>query len=247
MSTDAILPLGLSPVQSFRVLKKLVESGFKTVLLAVSEQTLRSAQRLIEIAELESPVKIETVMYNEIEQTLQAHSQSDRWTLLLGPGHMEMSLHLWSSIITSTNNFPVLLIHHIIHTKAGRGKPKDSGRIHSVTQKKNIGKLPSVSSEEACSIYGVEYSEFASDELISWNNQASHFVLRYPSPDGAAEMTKDDIRAWEEKEVLRHSKEWTRRLGKHAVRKEHEPLPSTVVWENTRIRLDENGFRGGNK
>ena len=247
MSTGAILPVGLSPVQSFRLLKKLVESGYKTVLLAVSEQTLHSAQRLIEIAELEPPVKIETVMYNEIEQTLRAHSQSDRWTLLLGPGHMEMSLHLWSSIITSTNNFPVLLIHHIIHTKAGRGKPKDSGRIHSVTQKKDLGKLPSVSSEEACSVYGIEYSEYTSDELISWNNQTSHFVLRYPCPDGANEMIKGGIRAWEQEEVLKHSKEWTDRLGEHAVRKEHEPLPSTTVWENTRMRLAENGFKGGNK
>jgi len=245
-SEAIVVPVGMSPVHSFRVLKSLIGRDFEMIVLAVSDQTRSTGQAILDVVG-DAEVETKIIGYAKIAQLVEGEPNIKQWNLLMGPGTRSMAVTLWSEIANATGDYPRIWVDHRRKTKKGKGKPIGGEDIVNLADRKERYKIVPIGDEYACAISGIGIEELRETEGLSWEPLYSKFFYHIKVPSDARGMTSSAARAWEE-EVARKVKELRDRLGRHALEISRDPVPSEPkFWLRIGERLDDLGIRGGSK
>ena len=245
-SEAIVVPVGMSPVHSFRILKSLIGRDFEMIVLAVSDQTRSTGQAILGvIGENETETKI--IGYANIAQLIERNPEIKQWNLLMGPGTRSMAITLWSEIANATGDSPRIWVDYRRKTQKGKGKPIAGEHIINLRSRKERYKIVPIEEEDACAIYGIGVEELQMTEGLSWDSLYSKFSYQITVPSDARGMSKRVARAWEEK-VASKVKDLRDRLGRHALEIHRSPVPSDPrYWLKIGERLDDLDIRGGSK
>ena len=245
-SEAIVVPVGMSPVHSFRILKSLIGRDFEMIVLAVSDQTRSTGQAILGvIGENETETKI--IGYANIAQLIERNPEIKQWNLLMGPGTRSMAITLWSEIANATGDFPRIWVDHRRKTKKGKGKPIAGEHIVNLADRTEQYKIVPIEEEDACVICGIEIEDLQKTEGLSWNPAYSKFFYHVTVPYDAKGMSATKARAWEEK-VASKVKDLRDRLGRHALEIHRSPVPSDPrYWLKIGERLDDLDITGGSK
>ena len=245
-SEAIVVPVGMSPVHSFRILKSLIGRDFEMIVLAVSDQTRSTGQAILGvIGENETETKI--IGYANIAKLIERNPDIKQWNLLMGPGTRSMTITLWSEIANATGDSPRIWVDHRRKTKRGKGNPIAGEHIINLGSRKERYKIVPIEEEDACAIYGIGVEELQMTEGLSWDSLYSKFSYHITVPSDARGMSKTVARAWEEK-VASKVKDLRDRLGRHALEIHRSPVPSDPrYWLKIGERLDDLDIRGGSK
>lgn len=245
-SEAIVVPVGMSPVHSFRILKSLIGRDFEMIVLAVSDQTRSTGQAILGvIGENETETKI--IGYANIAKLIERNPDIKQWNLLMGPGTRSMTITLWSEIANATGDSPRIWVDHRRKTKRGKGNPIAGEHIINLGSRKERYKIVPIEEEDACAIYGIGVEELQMTEGLSWDSLYSKFSYQITVPSDARGMSKTVARAWEEK-VASKVKDLRDRLGRHALEIHRSPVPSDPrYWLKIGERLDDLDIRGGSK
>jgi hypothetical protein len=245
-SEAIVVPVGMSPVHSFRILKSLIGRDFEMIVLAVSDQTRSTGQAILGvIGENETETKI--IGYANIAKLIERNPDIKQWNLLMGPGTRSMTITLWSEIANATGDSPRIWVDHRRKTKRGKGNPIAGEHIINLGSRKERYKIVPIEEEDACAIYGIGVEELQMTEGLSWDSLYSRFSYHITVPSDARGMSKTVARAWEEK-VASKVKDLRDRLGRHALEIHRSPVPSDPrYWLKIGERLDDLDIRGGSK
>ena len=241
-----VVPVGLSPVHSFRVLKSLIGRDFGMIVLAVSDQTRATGQAILDVVG-DGDTETKIIGYANIAQLVERKPGIEQWNLLMGPGTRSMAITLWSEIINATGDSPRIWVDYRRKTKKGKGKPIDGEHIINLGDRTERYKIVPIEEEDACAIYGIGVEELQMTEALSWDSFYSKFLYRITVPSDARGMSAAAARAWEEK-VASKVKDLRDRIGRHALEIHRSPVPSNPrYWLRIGERLDDLGIIGGSK
>ena len=244
-SEAIVVPVGMSPVHSFRIMKSLVGRDFKMIVLAVSDQTRVTGQTILNVF---GDGETKLTRYDNIAKLVERNSGIEQWNLLMGPGTRSMASTLWSEILNATGDYPRIWVDHRRNTKKGKGKPIGGEYIVALNaDRKERYKIVPINEGDACAISGIGIEELRETEGLSWEPLYSKFFYHIKVPSDARGMTSSAARAWEEG-VARKVKELRDRLGRHALEISRDPVPSKPkFWLKIGERLDDLGIIGGSK
>ena len=241
-----VVPVGMSPVHSFRILKSLADRDFGMVILAVSDQTQATGQAILDVFG-DGDTETKLTRYDNIAKLVERNSGIEQWNLLMGPGTRSMAITLWGEILNATGDFPRIWVDHRRKTKKGKGKPIGGEDIVNLADRKERYKIVQIDEGDACAISGIGIEELRETEGLSWKPLYSRFFYHIKVPSDAKGMASSAGRAWEE-EVARNVKELRDRLGRHALEISRDPVPSEPkFWLRIGERLDDLGIKGGSK
>ncbi len=245
-SEAIVVPVGMSPVHSFRILKSLIGRDFEMIVLAVSDQTQSTGQAILDVVG-DDEVETKIIGYSKIAQLVEREPDIKQWNLLMGPGTRSMAITLWGEIANETGDSPRIWVYHSRKTKKGKGKPIAGEHIINLGDRKERYKIVPIEEEDACAIYGIGVEEVQMTEGLSWDSAYSKFSYHITVPSDARGMSKAVARAWEEK-VASKVNDLRGRLGRHALEIRREPVPSDPrYWLKIGERLDDLGIIGGSK
>jgi hypothetical protein len=245
-SEAIVVPVGMSPVHSFRILKSLIGRDFEMIVLAVSDQTRSTGLAILDVpGDDETETKI--IGYANIAQLIERNPDIKQWNLLMGPGTRSMAITLWSEIANATGDSPRIWVDHRRKTKKGKGKPIAGEHIVNLADRTEQYKIVPIEEEDACAICGIGVEELQMTEGLRWDSLYSKFSYQITVPSDARGMSKTVARAWEEK-VASKVKDLRDHLGRHALEIHREPVPSKPkFWLKIGERLDDLDIRGGSK
>lgn len=245
-SEAIVVPVGMSPVHSFRILKSLADRDFKMIVLAVSDQTRVTGQEILNVFG-DGDTETKLTRYDNIAKLVERNSSIEQWNLLMGPGTRSMAITLWSEILNATGDYPRIWVDHRRKTKKGKGKPIAGEHIVNLADRTEQYKIVPIEEEDACVICGIEIEDLQKTEGLSWNPAYSKFFYHVTVPYDAKGMSATKARAWEEMVAskIKDLRDW---LGRHALEIRRDPVPShPLYWLKIGERLDDLGIIGGSK
>ena len=75
-----VVPVGMSPVHSFRILKSLVDRDFRMIILAVSDQTRATGQTILDVFG-DGDAETKLTRYDNIAKLVERNSGIEQWNL----------------------------------------------------------------------------------------------------------------------------------------------------------------------
>jgi len=239
-----VIPVGMSPIHSFRILRSIINHNFDVIFLTVSKETLAAGQRIIRLMK-DCSIEINLLYYSEISNHIQQYSEVEGWSLMFGPGTREMVITLWYGIISGIGKSPTLWADHRKKTQDGKGRTISGEYAFNLSNSNERVLLEQVNLDDALAIYNLSKEEYHKFEGLSWDAIESKFLYQIEVPLNARDMNKKEARAWEESVVVDVNL-LRKRIGKHALNVKRTPVPSTpLYWSNVGERLTDYGIRGG--
>ena len=240
---NIVIPVGMSPVQSYRVLDSIIHLNLGKLILATSEQTQESGIRISELFQNEID-SIEVIDFTNIKDAIDKSTKNNEWALFVGPGTREMSLELWHNITNCLNSFPRIWVDHRQFTK--RLRPRNGEFVYCLNDVNTKYKIKPVQKTTACSIYGKSLEELVQDQ-VDWNENRSTFTRHFNLPKEINPDDQKDAINWEQN-VYTQVKELRKKYGSHAIHFTRDPVPKKPrFWLNIGYRMGDNGIRGGAK
>ena len=216
---------------------------FDRYFMIHTTQTAEYAGRISQLLEREE-IHFNTIDENDFKNSIGKLDEGAEASVMIGPATKHLAIRLWSELIQRFHRFPRILVDHRKKTSQGRSILPE--KVHRLSEPAHLCKLISlVNTEDACFLYGIAMEEFDSVEELYWDENHAIFTLQFPQPTGADAMRKSDARAWAD-EVTSTAASWQDRVGRHAIRIGHDPLPNDTNWSVIRERLSQADFRGGN-
>ena len=241
-----VVPVGMSPVHSFRILKSLVDRDFRMIILAVSDQTRATGQTILDVFG-DGDAETKLTRYDNIAKLVERNSGIEQWNLLMGPGTRSMASTLWGEILNATGEHPRIWVDHRRNTKKGKGKPIAGEHIVNLADRSERYKIVPIDEGDACAISGIGIEELQKTEGLSWDPAYSKFFYHIKVPSDARWVSSSDARAWEER-VANKIKDLRDQLGRHALEISRDPVPSKPkFWLRIGERMDDLGIIGGSK
>ncbi len=241
-----IIPVGMSPVHSLRLMKSLSDGGFDLMVLAVSEQTEKTGELVLElIGDLKA--KSEMIHYSDAKNLVLGCPEIKKWNLFIGPGTRSMPVTLWGDLVNSLGESPTIWVDYRRKTKKGKGKPIEGERIVNLDNKDEFYKIQNIDEIDACAIYGINLEDFGDLGELTWNTTSSIFTYHVRVPKDAVGYSATKARKWEER-VVKKVKILRDKIGRHALRITRSRVPSKPrYWIRVSERLEDFGIKGGVK
>ena len=245
-SRAIIVPVGMSPVHSLRLVKSLAEGGFDLMVLAVSEQTQKTGSSVLELID-DLGAETKMIHYSDSKNLVLDNPEIKEWNLLIGPGTRSMPVTLWSDLIASVGEAPTIWVDYRRKTRKGKGKPIDGEKIFNLDNKNECYKIPEIEEVDARTILGINLEDFRELGELTWNAAYSMFQYHIKVPNNAAGMNAIKARKWEEK-VVKKVKILRKKIGRHALKTTRSRVPSKPRhWIRVAERLEDFGITGGVK
>jgi len=239
-----LVPVGKSPVHSYRLLNAIEQKDESLVILVVSELTEDSGNRIKEISH-DIFTGIQVVNYTELKEKLSQLSSETKPNIISGPATREINLVIWHDVISTFSKLPNIWVDHARRTKQGLGKPTDEHYLYNLSNRNEKYALNSVSMKTAIEIYDVDISDFSEMGALSWNEKESRFYYKIFYPQLSDLTNKDEALIWETT-VKQSVKELRELVGNHVLNTSHYALPSMPKWwMNIKSRLNDSNIFGG--
>lgn len=239
-----LIPVGKSPVHSYRLLKAIEHKDESIVILVVSELTEDSGVRIKKINQ-DIFAEIQVVNYTELREKLSQLSIETKPNIISGPGTREINLVIWHDVISTFSKLPNIWVDHGRRTKQGLGKLSGEHYLYNLSNRNEKYALKSVTMNTAIEIYDVDISDFSEMGALSWNEKESRFYYKIFYPKFSDLGDKDAALVWETA-VKQSVKKLRELVGNHVLSTNHYALPSLPrFWMNIRSRLNDSNIFGG--
>ena len=139
-----LIPVGKSPVHSYRLLHAVDHHHESIVILVVSELTGDSGNRIKKISH-DIFTEIQVVNYTELKEKLSQLSIETKPNIISGPGTREINLVIWHDVISTFSKLPNIWVDHGRRSKQGLGKLTDEHYLYNLSNRNEKYALNSVS------------------------------------------------------------------------------------------------------
>lgn len=241
-----VVPVGMSPVHSLRLVKSLAKCDFDLMVLAVSNETQETGSSVLQVVG-DSITETKCISFSRVKGLVSKNPEIKKWNLFIGPGTRSMAITLWSDLVKSVGEAPTIWVDHRRKTKMGKGKPIDGENIINLDNRRESYKIKQIEEVDACAVYGINLEDFGDIGELAWNASYSMFHYNIEVPKDAAGMSVMKARKWEEK-VVKKVKILREIIGRHALKISRSRVPSRPRhWIRVGERLEDFGITGGVK
>ncbi len=232
-----LIPVGRSPIHSYRICKSIMQS-FKKIVFVCSTETFDYGKKLVGIL---GTGEIVAEQFEGFDVTKHITSDVDSINLILGPGKFEMSLGLVELIIRHTKKSPILWVTHQRLTKSKNVIGEQLVDIGKIDRKISLCEVSKIT---ACEILGIQDSEEVYEKLV-WNSKTSKFTYKILIDEGIRLKKKESAEKWAQGEISIVD-DLKKQYGKHSIVFTRDELPARPrYWLNIGYKMNDHGIRGG--
>lgn len=241
-----VIPVGMSPVHSLRLVKSLAAGDFDLVVLAVSNETQETGSSVMQVIG-DSITETKLISFSNVKELVSKNPEIKKWNLFIGPGTRSMAITLWSDLVASIGEAPTIWIDYRRMTRKGKGKPIDGEKIINLDNKSESYNIQEIEEVDACGVYGINLEDFGNLGELTWDATYSMFHYHVEVPKDATVMSVTKSRKWEH-QVVKKVKTLRDKIGRHALKITRSRVPSKPRhWIRVAERLEDYEISGGVK